>query len=1366
MLQINQIPLLKVYKQKVRLPIVDRTPSMYSLVFANTNSKESLLALLNHTHILNNFKYMTVYEDFLYREKIGTRQYRKIDKKYQETLYEYIEENAKTRFLTPKTVQLAKKKNIIVSLIKYNEIFFELTRKLSYLRLPELYVKYISDKLNDDVFKDYKSKIMLIDIDAWVESSKAKKTKRDLLSNPISMILYLLKRNPEALEVLPNIDIILYNNKNMMMRINTKELTPKQFSLLTRQMKILSPKADLITFEDEESEVGIDSYNELEEKVKSVVYKTFNFTGEQETEEDLSEEVKSIINDAVDKVEVDDESTDVDNVKLKDELLKDEEFLKKVLEVKNKEKIGTSKPLSKRDELLREQQKSIKMDDMTLEELQNIVMENTFIEVNDVSKTVPTTNENMTKIRFTNFEKAYNDQVKKKDISNIILDLNNKSIPVYIRNINIEDTSDTLNLKETYTVELEDANRVRHKLKFDMPLFIDDKFMYIGGNKKVIIKQKFMKPICKTGPDECQVISNYNKIFVRRTGKKVSSEVENLKKLLAQPKASIKVQYGNVSNSNKDVITTIELDTLSKVYKSIKTKEGIINFNIAENLNDERVKKLKLEYNQLPIGFNKEGKVIILDNQSQLIEGTELTLIEYIVTMFPDEIQHEFHSMKGGKKFMYTKATMMEKHIPLVLVLASMEGLTKVMEKAGINYYFSDKKPQKDSRKGLVKFADGYLVYDNYPMKNSLLMNAFADIPTMAFEFGDMELRDTYTTIMSSMFGSANLVNAIQTFYEFMIDPITREILIDLGYPTDFVSVMLVANELLSDNAYPNENSMDNYRIRSNEIASAILHKAIADAYARYRDTAYNKNPKKISIKQDIVLKTLVMLQNTEDYSTLSPIVELEKTRAITSKGFVGINMDKAYNEAKRSFDDSMLGIMAISTSPDANCGVVRQLTMEPTVTGPRGYIDAKYKKLDELKDVNLFSPAELLSPLGASRDDSIRTAMATKQSKHIIPIAKASPVLISNGAEQTVQYHLSDDFVVYAKQDGEVVEVNDTTGIIVVKYKDGTHKAINTQPRVVKNGAGGFYLSNKMSCELKIGQKFKKNEILASDKAFFSNTLEGNKFNIGSLQKVAILSVATNLEDSCFITKKMSSDMSADVVMQKAVSINKNSNVDKMVKIGDTVKVGDELIRIENAVDDDAMKHLLASVGEELGEEIKSLGKTPIKTKYSGVIEDIKIYSTVELDELSPSLRKVVGDYYNKINEKKKQLKKYPGTNDVYRCGMLLNDTTSKIETRDGKIKGTEVGEGVLIEFYIKYKDNLNIGDKIAYFTALKSIVGEVIPEGLEPYSEFRPDEEISSTIAPAAILARMTPSVIITALGNKVLVELKRKLEEIYKS
>ena len=77
----------------------------------------------------------------------------------------------------------------------------------------------------------------------------------------------------------------------------------------------------------------------------------------------------------------------------------------------------------------------------------------------------------------------------------------------------------------------------------------------------------------------------------------------------------------------------------------------------------------------------------------------------------------------------------------------------------------------------------------------------------------------------------------------------------------------------------------------------------------------------------------------------------------------------------------------------------------------------------------------------------------ASKQSKHIIPIVKSSPVLISNGAEQVIQYHLSNDFVIVAKQDGIVEEVNDANGLTIIRYKDNSIQAIDTSTKVVKNG-------------------------------------------------------------------------------------------------------------------------------------------------------------------------------------------------------------------------------------------------------------------------------------------------------------------------
>ena len=68
-----------------------------------------------------------------------------------------------------------------------------------------------------------------------------------------------------------------------------------------------------------------------------------------------------------------------------------------------------------------------------------------------------------------------------KDITDCFMQLNNKSIKMFVRDIQVEDSSDELNYKETWTVKLEDENRIRHTIKVDIPKFIENQFLWLGG---------------------------------------------------------------------------------------------------------------------------------------------------------------------------------------------------------------------------------------------------------------------------------------------------------------------------------------------------------------------------------------------------------------------------------------------------------------------------------------------------------------------------------------------------------------------------------------------------------------------------------------------------------------------------------------------------------------------------------------------------------------------------------------------------------------------------------------------------------------------------------------------------------------------
>lgn len=62
------------------------------------------------------------------------------------------------------------------------------------------------------------------------------------------------------------------------------------------------------------------------------------------------------------------------------------------------------------------------------------------------------------------------------------------------------------------------------------------------------------------------------------------------------------------------------------------------------------------------------------------------------------------------------------------------------------------------------------------------------------------------------------------------------------------------------------------------------------------------------------------------------------------------------------------------------------------------------------------------------------------------------------------------------------------------------------------------------------------------------------------------------------------------------------------------------------------------------------------------------------------------------------------------------------------------------------------------------KGIISHVFEEGMEPYSEYRPEEPIDTIVAPLAVAARKVPAIFLTIFGNKLLIELKQQLKDLY--
>ena len=383
------------------------------------------------------------------------------------------------------------------------------------------------------------------------------------------------------------------------------------------------------------------------------------------------------------------------------------------------------------------------------------------------------------------------------------------------------------------------------------------------------------------------------------------------------------------------------------------------------------------------------------------------------------------------------------------------------------------------------------------------------------------------------------------------------------------------------------------------------------------------------------------------------------------------------------------------------------------------------------------------------------RIGMQTTQQKHVIPVNNQSKPLFGTGVDRTLPYIISDDFVFAAKKPGIIEKIDKKNEMVILKYDDNTKDIIDLSEILAKNSNGGFYQANKKELLLKEGDRFKENDVIAKNPNYFKgDKCDDIVYSTGKLCKIAVVSMDGTYEDSSMITKKMSKDMTANITMKKDVNLGVNSNIDFLIKKGAKVKTGDSLVVWDTSFEDASINAILGN----LGDEIDALTKNELHSKYTGRVVDVIIYYNHDIEEYTPSVQKIIKDYISENKSKVNAVNKVIDKNSL----RLINvKPVEKIN--DKKIKGMDV-DGLLIEVYIEYEDEMSVGDKCTYATALKTTISDVFEEGEEPYTEYHPEENLDAVFPSLSIITRMCTDFFYQLYLNKALIELKRQCKEIW--
>lgn len=820
-------------------------------------------------------------------------------------------------------------KNILKNTDDINELdgnsFYGDLSNLS--NIPETsFIKKLAEECKKT--EGYSNRIIYIPVNYWNLENK---------TSPIHILIKFIRNNPDRFkELFSDISFIFINTdtkENFGLVVNKYEASQinSVIGLLDRITKDVSVKA-------------VTGNNPKKSPEKSVVDKE---KAKKEKKEENKKELVKAIASATEGIDTEDTEELISAIDT------DEDIIAILAQVEEDEKPAINKTRASRMTKLNKEFLDSTVGATTVRSLiydPMATIEPSHLQISTINK------DEWDQLRFSNFEKSYNIN---RDIYSMLYSLadENKQYPISIRKIEEEDTSTSMDYIDTYRVECEDSFGKRFTLKFDIPKFINNRFMMLRGNEKSMSGQLMLLPCLKTDADTVQLVSNYNKIFIRRygmMGKSYPVTDKFIKSLNKYKGTKIKITSGDNSLICSKYDIPIDYIDLASNFSIIETRDKIYYFD-----QDIYYKKYNANINEgIPYSVDKStGKVnYFKPDDNRLISQVIANEVVYL----DDELSELFRTTKPAERLSYSQASILANKIPLVVLLGYHIGLETLLKRANIKYRF-EKSTKLDEDESIIKFEDSNLIY-TVTYESSLLLNGLSECDTRNYTISEMDKRSTWLNFLDE-FGGRILSDGLENFKDLFMDPITVEVCKDCRIPTDYIDLLIYANNLLADNKYNRHTDISGNRYRTNEIVAAYFYIALGKAYEQYANGIRRGTKNTMSIKQTAVIDAILTSNISSDLSTLNPLLELTTASTATFKGPSGMNSDRAYGLDKRTYDESMVNKLALSTGFSANVGIDRQTTIDMDVDGVRGYI--KNTNIDDMSVTKTFSMSEAVTPFG-----------------------------------------------------------------------------------------------------------------------------------------------------------------------------------------------------------------------------------------------------------------------------------------------------------------------------------------------------------------------------------------------------------------
>jgi DNA-directed RNA polymerase beta subunit len=917
--------------------------------------------------------------------------------------------------------------------------------------------------------------------------------------------------------------------------------------------------------------------------------------------------------------------------------------------------------------------------------------------------------------------------------------------------------------------------------------------------------------------------------------KPLNKSNDEVLKLLDIPKAVDYKYPGHLFEKRKvDFEKNLKLD-MKNAFKTLQKKEiplklSSINIESKPQRKGELMKSdISLIQAKLTDDFGNTHNISLeiptIDPKSGAfkINGQRKCLVNQIILSpltFPKKFDSKFESSyssfhiwsKRTKRLQYLEVYMGSYKLPFFVLLCFSFGFEQTMKKYKVDYELTTEK-SKDYYS--IKINDStYLVIKNHD-ETEMIFELVESLRIAKIDEYNINknINDEmfFTDLIIAMTGRINSTYLIGSNLENIVDPVVKQILINMNLPYELEDIMYYMASKVVEGFLQDRNDLGNQRIRGSEVIVSLAQSMILGAYTEYKEQVLsgNKNAE-FKIVGSKLLSDFINSQIVVGMEYANPVEEMSTMTRVSpvGKNIGGIPDRRAVQGKALNVHPSYFGnIDPLDTPEGGNIGVVQQLAIGASVTSARGLFNIK--EMNNNEKSGILSSTSSQCPF-IEHNDGPRMIMFANQAKQMLPLKDPESPIVASGYESLLSGVLSDNFIKKSSCVGKVTNITEI--YIEITCINGSKEKIDITPRHLRSGSGKDTLSI-FKLKVKKGDLVKKDMIIAEGACIADGSIA-----LGRTLLVGIMDYrGFTFEDGIVINEDVGKKLTSLHGIVEEMLIEESDRIINIIPIGTKTKKGDVLL-----IKTIGELEQLLGFDEDEDESLLQQGQILIKKSPGGTIVDIEVFSNIKTDSsLTPIpelvkrndwqnirkdlvgtwnknpkenikiLRKWIGDFKNNDLDKLRIVMNYlTGTafrigkithpdiqklrddisksmKDVKNAGIehLINKTDKKygMKTSDKySHRGTTI-KGTLIKFIIEQELVTGEGDKLSNRSGNKGIISKVLPANKMPKTPW--GEPLDIIIRPLGITSRQNVGQILEVYTGLISKELGNQISKMSK-